>query len=386
MGPAAHPCHYGMGRRTRRNVASYRIQACRQEYKRFAAASLTDRERQGPPNRRNEVSCSAAYKHGGLEGTVSTFGDAIIMTFKLTRNDRKTLAFIAEHRLLTIGQIALARRGSHRGTRRRLAVLEQAQIIRLTTLRSGHGRGRPKKLVSLSESGVEVLRSQGIVGSAVPAQRVTADKMRHVDHLLLTNSFRLHLSLVEELVPTLRTRFLSPTSPFLGYKPDGRPLIADRVPSSENSDKSVGFVPDGVFGITDVDQNRTVLFFLEVDMGSEAMVSQERNSRDVRQKILNYQAYFRSQRYKRYEQVWDCPLCGFRLLVLAVTADRLAALSRLARDMPPSDFVWLTDQSRLSADGVWGEIWVRGGHLDAPPESILDSRKPGSPSIPPVTL
>ena len=308
------------------------------------------------------------------------------MAFRLTRSDRETLACIAEHRVLTTKQIIALRQGSAQGTRRRLAALEKASLVKAATPRYGRGRGRPEKLISLTEEAVDVLRADDILDRDVPKHRVTADEIRCLDHQLLVNWFRIQLSAIKRIVPSLSMRFLSGTSPFVEYGPDDRPSIADRAPTNGPDAAMCGFIPDGVFSIADDSRNKTVLFFLEVDRGTETLASPRRSRGDLRQKILNYQAYFRSERYRRYEQVWDCRLRGFRLLFVSDTAERLAAICGLVQDMLPSDFIWATDHSQLIAQGAWARIWARGGRPDAPPESILDSRMPDSPPEPSTAL
>jgi hypothetical protein len=128
-----------------------------------------------------------------------------------------------------------------------------------------------------------------------------------------------------------------------------------------------------VFTIADSVAGKTCLFFLEVDRGTETIASPKRDMTDVRQKIVNYQWYFHSGGYKRYEEVFTANLCGFRLLFLASTHGRLVALCKLAQEMKPSNFVWLTECGRLFADGASAEIWATGGDLHGPPRSILGS-------------
>ena len=94
---------------------------------------------------------------------------------------------------------------------------------------------------------------------------------------------------------------------------------------------------------------------------------------DIRQKIINYQWYFESERYKRYEEVFKCNLLGFRLLFLTNTYSRLVALCKLVREMSPTNFVWLTECSRLFPEGVSAKIWAVGGDLDGTQGSILGS-------------
>jgi hypothetical protein len=137
--------------------------------------------------------------------------------------------------------------------------------------------------------------------------------------------------------------------------------------------QGVKFTPDAVFGIRDSVADKTCLFFLEVDFGTETMVSPKRDTTDIRQKIINYQWYFQSRGYRRYEEVFKCQLRGFRLLFLTSTRGRLVALCELIQQIRPSNFVWLTECGSLFPDGISAEIWARGGDLHEPLRSILGS-------------
>lgn len=88
-------------------------------------------------------------------------------------------------------------------------------------------------------------------------------------------------------------------------------------------------------------------------------------------KDTNYGMCFDMQAYKKYESLWNCKLSGLRLLFAADRVVRLSTLSTLVREMPPSDFIWLTEQARMFKEGISAPIWVRGGRLDAPPHSIF---------------
>ena len=108
----------------------------------------------------------------------------------------------------------------------------------------------------------------------------------------------------------------------------------------------------------------------------------KRSAGDIRQKIINYQIYFRTARYKRYQRLWNCELIGFRLLFLAPSPPRLTNLCRLARDMPPSDFVWLTDQTLMFEQGLSAKIWARGGKEEGAPQSLLGNELACSAPVP----
>ena len=158
-----------------------------------------------------------------------------------------------------------------------------------------------------------------------------------------------------------------------GKGPDGGPYITDHSPVPGSGTQGVKFTPDAVFGTCDSVESRTCLFFLEVDCGTETIASPRRDLTDIRQKVINYQWYFQSLGYKRYEEVFQCRLQGFRLLFLTNSLGRLTALCRLTQEIQPSNFVWLTECRHLFPDGVSARIWAKGGDLQGPGQSILGS-------------
>jgi hypothetical protein len=139
-------------------------------------------------------------------------------------------------------------------------------------------------------------------------------------------------------------------------------------------DETITMIPDGVFVITDEEPEKSLLFFLEVDMGTETLQSTKQTAGDVRQKIINYQNLFRENHYKRYEKIFNAHFSGFRLLFLVNTLVRMKALSDLVQQMPPSDFIWVTDQEQMFSNGLSAEIWTRGGRTDRKTESILGTK------------
>ncbi len=171
----------------------------------------------------------------------------------------------------------------------------------------------------------------------------------------------------------MTVKFLAHNSPFLPKGPNDRTLITDYSPVPDSSEQGVKFTPDGVFGTCDSIEKYTCLSFLEVDCGTETLASPKRDMSDIRQKIINYQWYFESEGYKRYEEVFKCDLVGFRLLFLTNTYGRLVALCKLTCEMFPTNFVWLTECSRLFPEGVSAKIWAVGGDLHGPQGSILGS-------------
>jgi len=304
------------------------------------------------------------------------------MTFKFNKNDHQVLTAIAEHRVLTASQVTAIQRKSRQVVRRRLAQLESAGFIVSTVRGFGQRRGRPEKLVTLTQEGANLLSSKYPVLRGIPINKINAEKIRCIEHQLLANWFRIHLDEIESAMPEYSIRFLSPDSPFLKRENSDIPLIFEPSPAGKNAQNSSGFTPDGVFSITNREKQITLLFFLEVDMGTESVASLKRNPRDIRQKVINYQEYFRNNRYNRYEKYWDCNLKGFRLLFLTNTNSRLVVLSRLVQEMPPSRFIWLTSLEQMFSHGLSAEIWTRAGKQEAPSGSILGPSACRTPVMP----
>ena len=294
------------------------------------------------------------------------------MSFKLNKSDYKTLECIAEYRILTVTQIAAIFHKSRQVVRRRLNNLEQAGFIEIAGHEIGRGRGRPESYQGLTKCGIDVLRNRGLLNKEIPYDDVCADIFAH-DHQLLLNWFRIHLNEVEKVVSKVNVKFFASTSPALPADKNGRTLITNYSQVPGNGIKGVKFTPDAAFSISDSDRDMTCLYFLEVDRGTETRASTRRDMTDVRQKLINYQWYFQSKAYKRYEKVFKCQLRGFRVLFLTTTTGRLSALCELTQQLRPSNFVYLTEISRLFPEGVSTEIWTKGNDINGPQHSILDS-------------
>lgn len=295
------------------------------------------------------------------------------MRFRLKEKDCKVLECIAEYRLLTVSEIAAVLDKNRQVIRKRLHELEKGGLLKVASPRYGRGRGRPERAVGLTEQGVDVLKDKGLLSRDVECEKALADGLFGVDHQLLLNWFRIQLIQVEKVLPRMSIRVFAHSSPFLPKDQKGHILIADYSPVPGTGTKGVKFTPDAVLSMSDSVGGKTCLFFLEVDRGTEIMGSPKRAMTDIRQKIINYQWYFQSLAYKRYEEVLKCQLNGFRLLFLTSSPGRLVALCKLTQRIQPSGFVWLTECSRVLRDGVSAKIWARGGDLHASQGSILGS-------------
>ena len=191
------------------------------------------------------------------------------------------------------------------------------------------------------------------------------------EHQLLLNWVCIHVRHLKSAISDLTTDFLLSTSTFFDSSGSKVPHPRDRVRLNNADDKQTSFLPDGVFFIKSIKPKKALLFFVEIDMSTETIAHFKNSEKDVLQKIINYQAYFRAGGYKRYESHWNCRFKGFRLLIITNKPSRVEALSRLVAQTPPSDFIWLTDQKSLHSQGISDRIWVRGGRAERSLESIV---------------
>ena len=294
------------------------------------------------------------------------------MDLRLNRGDKKILSLIALYRILTVSQLEAITQRSLQVMIRRLRFLFGSNLI-LTKMRGfGRGTGRPEDIISITEKAEKLLQNEGMFSesiSLIPQKNI--DSLA-VDHDLLINWFYIHLIQIEQSITDLA---INPRAPgFLLSNTEKHYNFFRSLIRIETGDDFIEFAPDGILTIWHRGIGKSLLFFLEVDMGTESRASLDRNPKDVRQKISNYQALFRTGHYKRYEEIFKSKYNGFRLLFLVNSFSRLASLCRLVQEMPPSDFIWLTDQERMFTNGVSAEIWARGGHYDNPPQSIFGPR------------
>lgn len=291
------------------------------------------------------------------------------MAGKIAKGDTALLSYIAEYKFLTVKQLSALSQRALQVIRKRLRHLENEHLIIKKERGFGSGRGRRENIIILTQKGLEFLRHKEVLSehAAYISDKTTGSIF--VDHDLLVSWFFIHLLQVERDNQQLATHHLTTSSHDLRMGNAGNPLLQEHFAIDETSENALIMIPDGVFTISH--KEKALLFFLEVDMGTETLVSTKPGAGDVRQKILNYQSLFRTGHYKRYEQIFDAELSGFRLIFLTNTSSRMKNICDLAQQMPPSDFIWITNQNQMFEQGVSAKIWARGGCHNKPPESIL---------------
>lgn len=295
------------------------------------------------------------------------------MGFVLSERDHEMLLAIAEHRVLTATQLAIRCKRNGPATRHRLKILCEQGLIEANSSRLGRGSGRPEKLVSLSANGVNCLKALGLIDADIAAEQFTVRGLKHPEHEEVASEVWAQLTLLARHFSGFEILNLAPS------RIRTNPQVWAGAQSSKHQPVSgqADLVPDGIFAIRHQGVGKTLLFFLEVHMGTQPRISGCGPNRDVQSKILRYQAWFRSGDYQRFS-IGNKPFNGFRVLFIAGGVSRLASLCQLIRLTPSSKFVWATDDFRMRREGLWAPIWTAGGDLSQSPKSILGSLAPVS--------
>jgi prepilin-type processing-associated H-X9-DG protein len=166
------------------------------------------------------------------------------MPLRLKTTDSSFLECLAEHRMLTVSQIAAVCRKTRQVARRRLRDLEQAGFVEAVGTEYGRGRGRPEITMGLTEQGASVLKEKGLIGEEIPLDKIRGDCIFCADHQLLLNWFRIHLKQIKPLRPNLLIRVLAHNSPFLPRDKNDVGVTTNYSPVPGSGTKGVKFTPD----------------------------------------------------------------------------------------------------------------------------------------------
>ena len=283
----------------------------------------------------------------------------------VSKNDRALLSSIGEYQAVSIRQLAAISNRSNQVIRRRLRFLKDQDLIIKKPLCYGRKQGRPEEIILLSQQGLKLsVANDALLPAPIKSEDI---KFHTIDHELLLNWFRIHLIQMERVIPSLSIKYIPTKAP----SAKGQTPFRMHLPAEKTHERKKAVIPDGIFTVLNIQIGKALLFFLEVDMGSETLICSKKKTNNIHHKILCYQELYRSGHYKSLEEIFGSTFKGFRLLFLTDSEARTAALCRFAQATQNSDFIWLTDRYRMFDHGLAANIWVRGGKYQAPRESIL---------------
>jgi Replication-relaxation len=247
------------------------------------------------------------------------------------------LIFVQRYRFLTIDQFARAA-GMHRDTAsRQLRSLELRRVLSHFGNACLPGHGRTPKVYFLTRKGWELLLRE----SDIPPELLGSHKEVKVDsrwspqmyHRLRT----VDLMISAEVAVRSRDR-LSMAATFLEYRRVKRGTRVERettdyVDKEENAYTRI--IPDAAFILENIESGRRALFFLEMDMGTERIVSQITRDKRISlfYKISQYDRYLQGMRYRQtYSSFGDFRF--FTLLFITIGEERVENIRRQMEKLP----------------------------------------------------
>jgi hypothetical protein len=295
------------------------------------------------------------------------------MDFRVVDGDISLLRMLGDCRLLTPEQLAWLCDRNVAATRNRLRRCIEEQFVDELPMHMKAGRGRPSSVFSLGEPGLDLLLERDAVPADTKFDAVTgATILTQAKHQFLLNSVRVQMHKTIAQVPDLAYKFLSTNSPLVPWEYRKICLSNAHIEQPDAISGEASFlIPDAVCLATEQTAGKTLLFFIEVDTGSEPLSTGSPDAAAIDKKIMAYQECFRNHSYKQFEALAQSQLNGFRTLFVTPDIARSDSVCRTVRSTRPSDFVWVADLQALEEQSIGAAIWRRGGRVDSAPESIL---------------
>ena len=284
----------------------------------------------------------------------------------LTGNTLSGLFFIQRYRFLTIKQFARVTGLYYTTAADTLRQFERAGLLGFFGNSRLAGNGKTPKAYYLTRKGWELLRdesdnSDDLVGEYKEV-KIEARWAPQMYHRLAT----VDLLTALEVAVANRPR-LSIIQTFLEYKrlKKGNQIVnetMDYVDSPETSENKI--IPDAAYILENTQTSRRALFFIEVDMATERIISSQKTQTTIRRKYSQYDRYLKSFRYSQKYQTYG-EFRAFSMLFVTLTQARIENIRRELSDLPDElaryyrlttfdaameDFLGAIWQSRLLSD------------------------------------
>lgn len=291
---------------------------------------------------------------------------------KLTERDKKILLELHDNKYLSTSQIKTLLFPSLKKASGRLKILfDNGFIASFEKMTFSLGRG--ESVFYLKKKGLEQISS--LINT--PLQNLASveppKSLLFIEHLLSINDFRIYLKLACE-----NSRYSFSFIPeYRNIQGKGKRLtkyIKDTTEDPDNSDKQISFIPDAVFNLADSKSKKKLLFFLEVDRGTETIESPI-NSSNFLNKIKTYCSYFDNKGYQRYDNDFNYEFNGFRVLTVTTSELRMNNLKKACLKYGDVSIFWFTTFEKLSSDTILEKIWEIANPEDKTMHFLVESSK-----------
>lgn len=264
----------------------------------------------------------------------------------------QTLQVLADYRMLSIVQLSMLLFKSDQMTRRCLRKLAQDKLISRASLQSQGKKGRPETIILPTEKGLETI---GCPPCTSPTKNQT-------NHQLATNWVRIQTHHLHQIIPTMHIQTCAANS----LLKQNAKLWLDG--TGENYRR---LIPDAIMCLGH--DTRKILFFVEMDMGTESEQSSSGHTNNLEHKVTTYAAALSGKTYSHLNKEFDAKFNGFRTLIVAHSQPRLDQINRYLKGYSTTGFVWTTSLAKILSDGIGGDIWSSGGR--EPDQTILGGLK-----------
>jgi Replication-relaxation len=281
----------------------------------------------------------------------------------LTLTDSATLGlfFMQRYRFLTIDQFARASSLNRSTASDQLRFLERHRLLNHFGNTGLGGYGKTPKAYFLTRKGWEILNRE----SDIPAELIGNHKEVKVEARWSPQMYH-RLRTVDLMISAeraVRSRpNLSMVSTFLEYrrvKRDSRVMreTTDFVAHEETSENRI--IPDAAFILENIETKRRALFFVEMDMATERIVSYITRDSHVtlHYKIAQYDRYLQGVRYRQtYAAYGDFRF--FTLLFVTLSDERVENVRREMHDLPAELAQYFRFSTyELAMGDFLGSIW-----------------------------
>jgi DNA-binding MarR family transcriptional regulator len=247
------------------------------------------------------------------------------------------LFYIQRYRFLTISQYARIASLNHDTATKQLRRFEERGLLGYFGNTGIRGYGKTPKAYFLTRKGFELLRRE----SEIPPELIGTHKEVKVESrwspLMYHRLRTVDLMISAEVAVRVRPQ-LSMVATFLEYRRVKRGSqvsreTTDYVAAEETAENRI--IPDAAFILENIETKKRALFFIEMDMATEPIVS--RITRDTRhtiqQKLRQYDRYLKSLRYKETYAAYGY-FRFFTLLFVTLTVERVNNIRRDMQDLP----------------------------------------------------
>jgi hypothetical protein len=150
-----------------------------------------------------------------------------------------------------------------------------------------------------------------------------------------------------------------------------RRVVQDSVRNASGTEET--FIPDAVVCLRNSRNDKKILLFVEIDLASEKLVSENRDDYSVLRKILLYKEYLRGKDFETYNEKFEYSFRGLRVLMVMNSVQRIRRLRKEVTLKGIKRFVWFAEKSEITPIKIFERVWWVTDASDNKKYSILGS-------------